>query len=72
MVHRCQNCGHEIRWSDAQPHARGLHNGHRRARLRDRAAERRAQVEDTPASWNTGSSLADRVHVLTSEEWAKL
>lgn len=43
-----------------------------RRMMRDRGAERRAQVEDTPASWNTGSSLADRVRVLTPEEWAKL
>jgi hypothetical protein len=40
--------------------------------MRDRDAERRAQFEDTPASWNTGSSLADCVRVLTPEEWAKL
>jgi hypothetical protein len=38
----------------------------------DRGTERRAQVEDPPASWNTGSSLADRVRVLTPEEWARL
>jgi hypothetical protein len=43
-----------------------------RGMMRDRAAERRAQVEDTPASWNTGSSLADRVRVLTPEEWGRL
>jgi len=43
-----------------------------RGMMRERGAERRAQVEDTPASFNTGSSLADRVRVLTDEEWARL
>jgi hypothetical protein len=43
-----------------------------RGMMRERGAERRAQVEDTPASFNTGSSLADRVRVLTDEEWASL
>jgi hypothetical protein len=40
--------------------------------MRERGAERRAQVEDTPASFNTDSSLAGRVRVLTDEEWAAL
>ena len=43
-----------------------------RGMMRERGAERRAQVEDTPASFNTGSSLADRVRVLTDEEWSRL
>ena len=29
-------------------------------------------VPDTPASFNTGASLADRIRVLTPEEWARL
>lgn len=29
-------------------------------------------VPDTPASFNTGASLADRVRTLTDEEWARL
>ena len=37
-----------------------------------RAQQARVQVRDVPASYCVGSSLADRVRVLTPEEWARL
>ena len=37
-----------------------------------RAQQARVQVPDVPASYCVGSSLADRVRVLTPEEWARL
>jgi hypothetical protein len=37
-----------------------------------RAQQARVQVPDVPASYCVGSSLADRVRVLTDEEWARL
>lgn len=37
-----------------------------------RAQQARVHVPDVPASYCVGSSLADRVRVLTDEEWARL
>ena len=34
-------------------------------------ARTRVQVSEVPASYNTGSSLADRIRVVTDEEWAR-
>ena len=41
-------------------------------RTDDPADLARNRIEDVPISFNRGSSFADRVRVLTPEEWARL
>ena len=42
------------------------------ARAREIAVTKVEGIRDIPASYNTGSSLADRIRVVTDEEWARL
>jgi hypothetical protein len=42
------------------------------ARAREIPVKRVEGIRDIPASYNTGSSLTDRVRVVTDEEWARL
>jgi hypothetical protein len=43
-----------------------------RKRMIHERGQARVQVPDTPASFITGASLADRVRVVSDEEWARL
>ena len=42
------------------------------ARAREIPVTKVEEIRDIPASYNTGSSLADRVRIVTDEEWARL
>jgi hypothetical protein len=42
------------------------------ARARKIPVTKIEEIRDIPASYNTGSSLADRVRIVSDEEWARL
>jgi hypothetical protein len=43
-----------------------------RARAEAAAVTKVEGIRDIPSSYNTGSSLADRVRIITDEEWSRL